>query len=141
MDQVLSGPLSRPRLETFLLSAFGLVALLLAAVGLYGVTTFLVRQQTRELGVRIALGASPRRILGLTLVDALRVALVGALAGVALSLVMARLLAAHLFEVSPGDPVALVGAGSVLLVVVCAAALVPALRAARIDPIEALRTD
>lgn len=141
MDQVLSGPLSRPRLETFLLLLFGISALGLAAVGLYGVTASLLRQQTREFGVRIALGASPRVILRLALADSVRVALLGVVVGIAVCAVGRRLLAAELFQVSPSDPVALLGAGASLVVVAAIAAYMPARRAARIDPIQALKAE
>src|SRR5581483_1222327 len=90
MDDVLSVPLSRPRLETFLLGLFGVTALMLAAVGLYAVTAFLVRQQTRELGIRIALGATPSMILRLSIANALRVGVAGIAVGVAITAIAGR---------------------------------------------------
>jgi len=141
MEQARAIPLSRPRLEAFLVAMFAVVALLLAAVGLYAIMAFIVRQQTRELGVRIALGSTPRRIVGLALGNALRVAMIGAVVGLALALIAARMLSAELFDVSPTDPLVLVGASGVLMIVVVVAAYLPARRAARIDPVEALRAD
>ena len=102
---------------------------------------FLVRQQTRDFGVRIALGATPARIVELAIGNALRVAMVGGVAGVALAVGAARLLSSEPFEVSPGDPLVLLGAAGVLTLVVLVAAYLPARRAARIDPVEALRAD
>ena len=141
MDQMLAGPLGRPRLEAFLLLAFAGTALVLAAVGLYGVTAYLVRQQTREIGIRIALGADTRRVLEFALGGAMRVAIVGVVVGAAISLVGSRMLTAQLFAISPGDPVAFVGAAAVLVLAIAVASFVPARRATRIDPTQALRSE
>jgi len=104
MDQLLAGPLGRPRLEAFLLIAFAGTALMLAAVGLYSVTAHLVRQRTREIGIRIALGADARRVLTFALGGALRVAVVGVVAGALISFVGSRMLTAQLFATKPWDP-------------------------------------
>jgi len=141
MDQLLAGPLGRPRLEAFLLVAFAAAALVLAAVGLYGVTAYLVRQQTREIGIRIALGADTRRVLSFALGNAMRVALIGVALGAAISFVGSRMVTSQLFAVSPGDPIAFVGAASVLLLAIALASYVPARRAVRIDPTQALRSE
>jgi putative ABC transport system permease protein len=141
MDQILAGPLGRPRLETFLLAVFAGTALLLAAVGLYGVTAYLVRQQTRAIGVRIALGATTGHVLRLVFGGSLRIGLSGVVVGVTLSLFATRFVSAQLFEVSPGDPVALVGAAALLMLVIMVATYIPARRAARVDPVEALRAE
>ena len=141
MDQILAGPLGRPRLETSLLIAFAALALLLAAVGLYGVTAYLVRQQTREIGIRIALGATTDHVLHMVFGNALRVASVGVVAGVGLSLVSTRLLSSQLFEISSADPVALAAAAALLMVVIFIATYIPARRAARVDPVHALRAE
>jgi ABC-type antimicrobial peptide transport system permease subunit len=141
MDQVLHDDLAEPRLNTFLLSMFGLVALALAAIGLYGVMASAVREQTREIGVRMALGATPGRVRGDVLRRAFLVCLGGAVVGIGLALAASRVIASLLFEVSPTDPLALIGACVVLLAVAAIAAYVPAYHASRVDPARALQTD
>ncbi len=141
MDELLDEPLAQPRLGALLMSSFGLVALLLAAIGLYGVMASLVRDQTREIGIRIALGATPARVRSDVLRRAAIVTSVGAVVGLVAASATSRLLAALLFQVSPTDPVALGGACVVLLAVGALAAYVPARRATRIDPVQALRAD
>jgi putative ABC transport system permease protein len=139
MDDLLAGPLAQPRLSTLVLSMFGLVALILAAVGLYGVMASTVREQTRDIGVRMALGATPQRVRGEVLQRAMLVSLGGAAVGVVGALAGSRIIASLLFEVSPTDPVALLVACGVLLAVAGLAAYVPAYRASRIDPSRALQ--
>ncbi len=141
MDEFLAAPLAQPRMSAFLLSAFGLVALVLSAIGLYGVMASAVREQTRELGVRMALGASPGRLLGDVLRRAMAVSAVGAAVGLAGALVVSRFARALLFEVSPTDPVALAGACGLLLGVALIAAYVPARLASRVDPARALQAE
>jgi predicted permease len=141
MDDVLAPSLAEPRLGTMLMTSFGLVALLLAAIGLYGVMASLVRDQTREIGIRIALGASGGRVRAEVLGRAGIVAGVGVIAGLAGALATSRVLSALLFQVSPSDPVSLGGACLVLLLVGGLAAYVPARRATRIDPVQALRAE
>jgi putative ABC transport system permease protein len=141
MDELLSGPLAQPRLSAFLMSAFGLVALLLASIGLYALMAAVVREQTREIGIRAALGATGTRLRREVLLAALRIAVVGAAVGVAGALAGSRLLGSLLFEVSPGDLVSVGGAAGILLAVTLAAAYLPARRATRIDPVEALRNE
>jgi len=140
-DELLGAPLSQPRMSAFLMSAFGLAALALAAVGLYGSMASLVRERTRELGIRMALGAAPARLRGDILVQALKIAGTGALVGIATAIVTSRLLHNMLFEVRPADPLALATACAVLLVVIAVAAYGPARRATKIDPAIALRAD
>ena len=141
IDALLGAPLAQPRLNSLLLAAFALTALLLSAVGLYGLTATTVRQQTRELGVRIALGASPARVGRLVLRQAFAVAALGAAVGLAGALGTSRLLRSLLFEVSPADPGVLAGVCAVLLTVALLAAYAPARRATRVDPVEALRAE
>ena len=124
-----------------LMTGFGVIALLLAAIGLYGVMASLVRDQTREIGIRIALGASTGRVRREVLGRAGIVIGAGAIAGLAGALATSRVLSALLFEVSPSDPVSLGGACLVLVLVGAIAAYVPARRATRIDPVQALRAD
>ncbi len=141
MDELLAGPLAEPRLGTLLMSAFALVALVLAAIGLYGVMTALVRDQTREIGIRMALGATPSVVRRTVLQRALIVTFAGAAVGLLVALASARTLTSQLFEVSPADPIALGGACLSLVLVGALAAFLPARRATRIDPMQALRAD
>ena len=141
MDDVIAPQLVQPRLNALLLSAFAFAAVLLAAIGLYGIMASAVSQQTRELGVRLALGATPDRLRAMILRQALTVAGAGALAGLLVALAGSRLLTTMLFEVSPTDPVALLGACGLLLAVALLAAYVPARRATKLDPMVALRCE
>lgn len=141
MDELLDVPLAQPRLSALLMSSFGLVALLLAAIGLFGVMASLVHERTREFGVRVALGATPGRVRREVLVRAGMIAGSGVVIGLAAALMSSRLIASLLFQVSPTDPVALAGACVVLLTVAGAAAYIPARRATAIEPMEGLRAD
>lgn len=129
------------RFVTSLLSGFALAALLLAATGLYGIIAYGVVQRTREVGIRIALGASPRGIVGLVLRDGARYAIGGVILGVAGSFAATRLLRSMLFETSATDPVTFVVVPIVLGVVALVASYLPARRAARTDPLVAIRAD
>jgi len=141
MDDLLAQPLAQPRLSATLLAGFAFVSLLLAAIGLYGVMASSVRASRRELGVRSALGASPGRLRRGVLGEALLVTGVGAFVGLAAALASSRLLASLLYEVSPADPVVMIGAAAVLVVVALVAAYLPARQATRVDPVAALRAD
>lgn len=141
MDQLLGAPLAQPRLSAALLSGFSLAALLLSAIGLYGVLSSVVRQQTRDIGVRIALGATTSHIRRLVLGDALRVICVGAATGLAGSLLAGRVLRSQLYAVSALDPITLGVAAGLLVLIGAVAAYAPAHRATRIDPVLALRSD
>ncbi|MEO7084247.1 MAG: FtsX-like permease family protein [Gemmatimonadaceae bacterium] len=139
MGQLLAEPLAQPRFSATLMSGFGLVALILAALGLYGVMTAMVRDQTRELGIRIALGATSANVRGEVMRRAGIVVVAGAIVGLIGALSLPRLLSTLLFRVSPTDPLALGGASLVLLAAGTLAAYLPARRATKIDPVEALR--
>jgi putative ABC transport system permease protein len=141
MADALAGQLAQPRLSTLMLSAFAAVALLLAAIGLYGVMASAVREQTREIGVRMALGATPARVRGSILGRALGMTAAGAAAGLVGALVASRLLGGLLFEVGPADPLTLTGVCLLLGTVGALAAWLPARRATRIDPAQALRAE
>jgi ABC-type antimicrobial peptide transport system permease subunit len=141
MDKLLDQPRAQPRLSALLMTAFSVVALLLSGIGLYGVMSSAVRRQTRDIGVRVALGATPRAVRRLVLGEAVGVVGVGAVIGIVGAIVAGRLLASQLFGVSPVDPASLVAASVSLLVIGVCAAYFPARRALRIDPVEALRTE
>jgi ABC-type antimicrobial peptide transport system permease subunit len=127
------------RFLMLLLATYALVALFIAAVGIFGVVGHQVAQRTNEFGVRLALGATPAGVLRLVLKQAGRLLSVGLLGGLAVSLMTNRLLANQLFELSPHDPLLLVVVSVILLLVGLAASMLPARRAAKVDPMEALR--
>jgi ABC-type antimicrobial peptide transport system permease subunit len=129
------------KLAATLAGAFSLLATFLAAVGLYGVMAFLVTRRTREIGLRIALGAATGKVIGLVLREVLALAGAGVAVGIAVALVVNRLLASQLYGVSPMDPATIVGAIVGITAVAALAAYLPAYRAARIDPVTALRCD
>src|SRR5262249_51772061 len=141
MDERLSNSMARRRYSVTLLSAFGSTAILLAAVGLYGVLAFIVSQRRREIGVRIALGATARDVIGDVLRQGLRLTALGMAIGTALALVVTRLMSALLFGIGATDAVTFAGAAALLAVMAAAASLVPALRASRVDPLAALRDE
>jgi putative ABC transport system permease protein len=138
---LLQTPLAHPRLNALLLAVFACVALVLAAVGLFGVMTTMVRQRRRELGVRMALGATGADIGYLLLRRGMVLAATGTALGILGALVTNRLLDTLLFEVAPTDGVTLGAVAIVLLTVAALASLIPARSGTRIDPVVALRTD
>jgi predicted permease len=139
MDQLLADSLSRSRFTMFLLGIFAVVALALAAVGIYGLIAYSVTQRTQELGIRIALGAQRRDVLRLVLAQGTRLTLLGVAIGVFAALALSRLLATLLFSVSATDPVIFAGVAGLLAFVALFACFIPARRATRVDPIVALR--
>jgi putative ABC transport system permease protein len=124
-----------------LISLFAAIALLLAAVGLYGVMSFQVMQRTREIGVRMAVGAEPRDVAILVQTHAAVWTGIGVVVGLGCSVALMRTIRGLLFEVSPGDPASLAIAVAVLAAVSVLAAWIPSRRAARVDPMVALRQD
>jgi ABC-type antimicrobial peptide transport system permease subunit len=141
MDQLLDAPLAQPRISALLLSGFSVVALLLSAIGLYGVMAAGVRRQTREIGVRMALGALPSTIRRLVFAQVGGLVGVGVIGGLAGALATSRVLRSLLFQVGAIDPLTLAGVCVLLLAVATLAGHLPARRAARIDPVEALRAE
>jgi len=129
------------RLGATLFSAFGLLALTIAAVGLFAVVSYLVTQRAREIGVRLALGGSTAGVAGLVVRDAVKMAAVGGASGIAIAVVVAPLVQSMLFETSAREPVVLIAAAAVLLVVTVSAAAVPAWRAGRVSPMIVMRAD
>lgn len=141
MDEVLAGSLAFQRFLMLLLSLFAGVALLLSAVGIYGVLSYLVAQRTREIGLRLALGARPQHVLRQVVGRSMILAGAGAVIGVAGAFAATRVLAGQLFEVRPSDPRILGAVTVVLLLVALLASWLPARRAMRVDPMLALRND
>jgi predicted permease len=133
--------LARPRFAVTLVSGFSVIALLIAAVGLYAMITYRVIQQTRDMGIRLALGATPAAVLQKVLRDGMLIVGVGLATGIGCSLLLARLLQSLLYETSSQDPVALAAVALVLALVGLVACWLPARRAARVDPMIALRAE
>jgi ABC-type antimicrobial peptide transport system permease subunit len=129
------------RASAWLVSAVGLVAMLLAAIGLYGVIAYSVARRTREIGIRIALGARPGAVVGLVMQQGLLVASAGLAAGCALAAVAARMMRGLLYGVTASDPLAWLAAAALLLAVSALANVIPAWRASRVDPSQALRIE
>jgi putative ABC transport system permease protein len=122
-----------------LFSTIGGLALLIAAIGVYGLKAYDVSRRTREIGIRIALGASARNVLGLILRDGARTTVIGLAIGLALAAAIGKLVSGLLYQVSPFDPAVLTAAAAILAGAAVLACYVPARRATRIEPIEALR--
>ncbi|MGC4051063.1 MAG: ABC transporter permease [Paludibaculum sp.] len=141
MDEVLGETLSRQRFSALLLVGFSALSLILAAVGVYGVLAYSVTERTREIGLRLALGAGPARITAQVVAAGARFVLAGTLAGIAGALALAGLLRGLLFGVEPRDPATFAAVPAVLLAVALIAAYFPARRAGRLDPMSALRMD
>jgi predicted permease len=141
MDLVISDSLWQQRLWGLLLAAFAGLAVVLAAVGVYGVMSYSVSQRTRELGIRMALGAQPASVLRLVAGDGMRLVGTGLLIGLTAAFALTRLLRSLLYEVTTSDPWTYVGVSLLLLVVAFVACLIPAQRAARVDPLVALRQE
>lgn len=140
-SEVVDRELSERRTYTSLLGAFAATALLLACLGIYGVTGYAVEQRTREIGVRLALGAGSRAILGMVMGATVPWALVGLAVGLLGAAAMARVMRTMLYDVRPFDPFTFTAVPVLVLAVVILATLVPALRSLRIDPLKALRTE
>jgi putative ABC transport system permease protein len=132
---------SQPRFRTYVLAGFAAVSLLLAATGLYGLLSYSVTQRVREIGVRMALGAKRADVLRLVVGEGLRLVAIGTVAGLLAAVAAGRLVSALLFGVSPTDPLTYAAVVGVLGLVACAACYLPALRAARVDPMSALRME
>jgi putative ABC transport system permease protein len=141
MDAALSDSIATERLTTRLLSAFAMVALVMAASGLYGVIAYTVAQRTREIGVRVALGAESRSVVRLVAAEGLRLTAMGMIVGTAAAFVASRALRGLLFDISPADPVTYSAVLLVFGATACTALLVPARRALSVDPLTALRAE
>ena len=141
LDEVVGRSISEPRFYAILLGAFAAVALLLAALGIFGVMSYAVAQRYREIGIRVALGADPGVVLRMVLGNALVLVGAGIGAGLLGAVALSRTMASLLFELSPTDPATLIGVAALLAVVALLASYLPARRATRVDPLVALRSE
>ena len=139
MERMVDSALAGRRLQMLLLVIFGGIALTLAAIGIYGVMAYSVGRRTREIGVRMALGAQVGDVLRLVLNQGMKLALAGLCVGVVIAFVLTRLMGTLLFEVTPSDPVTFSAVIVLLAIVALIACFLPARRAARVDPMVALR--
>jgi putative ABC transport system permease protein len=140
-EQFVSDALAPAKFAMALLTAFSVVALALSVVGLYGVIAYSVTQRTREIGIRVALGAAPSAVTGLVVGSGLRLTVAGVLIGVVAAMASTQLLSSLLFAVAPADPATFVGIAVIVAAIALLASYVPARRALSIDPMEALRAD
>jgi predicted permease len=138
-DVAISNSLSTERMIASLSAVFGFLATLLAVIGLYGVMAYIVAQRTREVGIRMALGAARGNVVWLVMREVLLLVAIGAASGVGASLALTRVVQSQLFGVTPHDPLTLGFATGALALVACTAGYIPALRASRLDPMAALR--
>jgi putative ABC transport system permease protein len=141
MDEVVSDAVRQPRMYAALLGIFALVALGLAVMGIYAVISYAVAQRTQELGVRMAVGASPSDLIRLLVGGGLTVVATGAAAGLGASLMLSRAVATLLYGVKPNDLVTIGGVAAIVLVIATLAIYIPARRVSRIDPVVALRVE
>jgi putative ABC transport system permease protein len=140
-EQTLGQTVAQPRFNLILLGAFAVVALLLAAVGIYGILANAVRQRTHEMGIRLALGASPGAVFRLVIGQGMGLAVIGTVVGLGVAFALTRYLASLLYEVKPTDPLTFGGVALLLLGVALLACWIPARRATKVDPMIALRSE
>lgn len=141
MEQLVAQSAADQHFQAILLSSFGVLGLILAIVGIYGVISFSVTQRTQEIGVRMALGAQPANVLAMVIGEGMLLAMAGIVAGVAGALALGRVLQSLLFEVKPTDPTTFATVAVLLAIIALLACYIPARRAMRIDPMVALRYD
>jgi len=141
MEQLASDSVAGPRFRTMLLGAFGFLALTLAAVGIFGVMSYFVTQRTREIGIRMALGARPGNVLGLIVAHGARLTVLGLVLGLVGALALTRWMQSLLFEVSATDPITFIAVIALLGATAMVAIYAPARRATRVDPLVALRSE
>jgi len=139
MEENMATTVAQPRFRTWLIGILAILALVLAAVGVYGVMSYTVTQRTSEIGVRVALGAQPRDVFRIIVGQGLRLALFGVGVGLVAALILTRLLQTFLFGISAYDPLTFIVVSTLLTLVAVAASYFPARRATRVDPMIALR--
>ena len=141
MDEIVAGTMSAPRFTGMLLGVFAGLAVILSAIGIYGVLSYLVSRRTREIGIRVAIGAGRGQVLGLILRNGFGLALIGLALGLLAAHSLSRLMRTLLHDVEPTDPVTFTAVAATLTIVALAASIVPALRAMRVDPVRALKAE
>ena len=139
MERILSSSVARDRFSMLLLTLFAVIALVLASVGIYGVTSYSISQRTAEMGIRMAVGANPSDVMKLVMVNGAKLTLSGIVLGLLGAAALSRIMASQLYGVGATDPLTFAGVALVLALVALAATYVPALRAARIDPVLAIQ--
>lgn len=140
-EELMANSLQVPRYLSLLVGAFAILALLLSVIGIYGVMSYFVQEHTRDIGIRIALGGGPGRVVGLIVGQGMRVVIIGVALGVAGAFALTRFMRNLLFEVGAADPVTFLGVATLMLSVALVACLLPARRAATVDPVSTLRDD
>jgi putative ABC transport system permease protein len=138
LEQIISDSIGQPRLNMMLMALFGALALILAAVGIYGLLSYAVTQRTREMGIRMALGAQVSDVLGLVLKQGMTLALIGEAIGLAGAFALTRLIRGLLFGVTPTDATTFIAVVGVLTTIALLACYLPARRATKVDPLKAL---
>ena len=141
LERVIAESVGERRFQMMLLTVFGVVALVLASLGIYGVMAYAVAQRAREIGIRMALGAPATQVLQMVVGDGMRLAVAGVALGVAGALLVTQALKAALYQVSATDPLTFLGVSALLLCVAALASWAPARRAARVDPMLSLRAE
>ncbi|MBI4662583.1 MAG: ABC transporter permease [Verrucomicrobia bacterium] len=141
MDEWVALKVAHPRFNTWLLASFSVIALVLALTGIYGVVSYGATQRTQEIGIRLALGARGADVVKMVVRQGMKAVLIGVLCGTAVAVALTRFLAAQLYSVTPTDPLTFVSVVLVFIGVALAACLIPAIRAARLDPVVALRQE
>ena len=141
LDEVFSEAIARPRITATAMSVFAAAALLLAALGVYGIVAYSVSQRTREFGIRVALGAKPAQIITMVVNQNLRIVAIGLVIGLAAAIPATRLMRGLLFQVGPNDPTTFIAIGVMLAAVAILASYVPARRGTQIDPVVTLKSD
>jgi putative ABC transport system permease protein len=139
MEKIVADSIAQPRLNMLLMSLFGALALLLAAVGIYGLLTYAMTQRRQEIGIRMALGAQVTDVLKLVLKQGMALVLIGEALGLVAALALARLMRSLLFGVTPTDAMTFITVFAVLTAIALLACYLPARRATKVDPLEALR--
>jgi ABC-type antimicrobial peptide transport system permease subunit len=139
MEKIISQSVANPKFYMFMLGLFAFTALILAAVGIYGMLAYWVSQRRQEIGIRIALGAQPKDVLKLVLMQGAKIAALGVTLGVIAALVFSRTMSSLLYEVSPADPFTYLAVSLLLMNVAILACYLPARKAVKVDPVVALR--